>query len=359
MAIIQMLCFCSFDCNRQVSPQSCFCPAPTSEASSQPTKQPSGQPSEQPSGQPSGEPVNPSASPTMRPTNDGATNAPTTTRPTDEPTRVPESSFPTRQPSVLPTSSRPSSVPTVQPSEFPSIKPTSLTTTRMSFTAVSKIDGVNVSTFLGDPAYGAAYIDATAAVTSVSVDAISIIDISNDERRSLKRESMLRVLATDLPILVKTETVIILEDAGLSSSDGKAKFESLSKAFSAAVASGKFGRELDAAALLHGLDTASMDSDISFVPTFGDPYIVEERTVFPTGVPTMRTEKDDGDGGDTVILVIIVVVVVAVLVGGICIYYFLFHRAGEKYNSRRVVPGEEDNKHAGGVLITAEDCVGL
>jgi hypothetical protein len=141
--------------------------------------------------------------------------------------------------------------------------------------------------------------------------------------------------------LVKTETVIILEEAGLSSSGGKAKFESLSKAFLEAVASGKFGREFDTAALLHGLDTASTDSDFSFVPTICEPYIVEERTVHPTGVSTMRTEKDDGNGGDSMIIfAIIVVVVVAVLVGGICIYYFLSHRAGEKYASRRVVSGE-------------------
>jgi hypothetical protein len=54
----------------------------------------------------------------------------------------------------------------------------------MSFTAVSKIGGVHVSTFLGNLAYSVAYIDATAVVTNVSTDAISIIDVSNDERKA-------------------------------------------------------------------------------------------------------------------------------------------------------------------------------
>jgi hypothetical protein len=49
----------------------------------------------------------------------------------------------------------------------------------------------------------------------------------------------------------------------------------------------------------------------------------------------MRIEKDDGNGNDATIIL-----VVAVLVGDICIYYFLFHQAGEKYVNRRVVPGE-------------------
>jgi hypothetical protein len=114
---------------------------------------------------------------------------------------------------------------------------------------------------------GVAYIDATAA--NVFIKAIFIIDVSNED----ERRSMLRALATDLPILVKTETVIILEEAGLSSSDGKAKFESLSKVFSDSVASGKFGRELDAAALLHGLDTAYMNSDV-FLYQRSAPHIL-------------------------------------------------------------------------------------
>jgi hypothetical protein len=197
-----------------------------------------------------------------------------------------------------------------------------------TFTAVSKIDGVNVSIFLGDLAFGRAYIDATAAVTNVSTDVISIIDVSNAERRSLKRESMLRALETDLPILVKKETVIILEDAGLSSSDGNVVFEAVKKAFSEAVASGKFGRKLDAAALLHGLlDTSAMDSDVSFVPTFGEQTITEERTVRPTTAPTVMTAKDNGNDDDsTTVLVIIVVVVVAGVLLVVGIWYLLFYR---------------------------------
>jgi hypothetical protein len=189
---------------------------------------------------------------------------------------------------------------------------------------------------------------------------------------------MLRVLATDLLVLVETETVIILEDAGLSSSDGNAVFEAVKKAFSDAVASGKFGRKLDAAAPLHGLDASAMESDVSFVPTFGEPAITEERTVRPTTAPTVMTAKDNGNDDDsTTVLVIIVVVVVAgvLLVGGT--WYFLFYRhdadtvivAEEKCIKYAgiddPITGKDDgitNKHDtgdGGVLITDEGCVGL
>ena len=296
MAIIQMLCFCSSDCNTQVSPQSCFCPSPTSEPTAVPTSAPSGASSS------AGTPV---------------------------PSRSLSSAVPSRAPSAAP--SRP-----------PPFQPTLETITKLSFTFVSKVDGINASTFLNEPAYQLAYLDTTAAVLNVSAGAVFINGVTDEGRRLLQRESMLRGLSSDMSIMVEAKIAVTLEEAGLSSSDSEATFQTLRWHFLTAVISGDFGRELSTAAIRQGLDASAMRSDAAFIPTFSAPEIVEERTANPSASPTdspttikIVTERDSSYT-TLIIIVAFVSVFFGLVVGGAFIYGLSQRRADAKYESASV-----------------------
>lgn len=178
----------------------------------------------------------------------------------------------------------------------------------MSFNTEAKVDGINATEFMNDPALGESYIDAMSATTNVSADSITIVNITDaddigDERRYL-RASVSRELATS-GVLIETEIKVILEKIGKKSTDGQAVFDTLSESVSTSVSIGSFGKKLDKAAAARGV-TKPVVVDKEFPVTNKPPVIVQQRTATPTAVPTLSPtpgptaeavdEDDDSDG---------------------------------------------------------------
>lgn len=275
---------------------------------------PSVSPTQDPTAEPSATPtISPTSAPTIKPTVNGDTVEPTmapTTSPTGVPTSSQPTSMPSGSPSGVPTSSQPTRVPTGKPSGTPTTVPssaptgvpTTVTETSLSFNTAAKVDGINATEFMNDPALGESYIDAMAATTNVSTDSILIVNVTDaddadEERRylSVSRE-LLSVSA-----LIETKITVILEKIGKKSTEGLDVFETLSKSVSTSVASGSFGKKLQEAADLRGV-TKPVAVDDTFNVVTKQPVIVQQRTATPTTTPTLdptqapTVEKDDDAG---------------------------------------------------------------
>lgn len=264
--------------------------APTTVPTGRPTRVPSTRPTIAPSAVSSACPTAiPSSSDSFEPT--AASTQPAANpsiHPSGSPTGAPRSSQP---------SARPVGAPTHAPSAVPTGLPTTSTETFLYFTTAAKVNGVNTSEFLREPALAEAFIDVMEATTNVSAGSITIVNVTdaNQDLRYLCQSIFRNLLLSS--VVVETEISVVLEKIGKKSSDALSVFESLSRSVSTGVASGAFGKKLQTAAENRGV-TKSVGVDKTFKVVTKNPVVVQQRTTTPTALPTRSPTAHKTEGSD-------------------------------------------------------------